>query len=73
MRDHGLKGNPCVGLRAPKSAKTLPQALSPDEARAWWSCRGHALQDRDKAMFELFYSSGLRLAELVDLDPEELD
>jgi len=32
MRDHGLTDNPCVGLRAPRSPKALPQALSPDEA-----------------------------------------
>jgi len=32
MRDHGLIDNPCAGLRAPKSPKSLPQSLSPDEA-----------------------------------------
>ena len=32
VRDHGLKTNPCMGVRAPKSAKRLPHALSPDEA-----------------------------------------
>ena len=31
-RDHGFTSNPCAGLRAPKSKKMLPQALSPDEA-----------------------------------------
>ncbi|HEV2007794.1 MAG TPA: site-specific integrase, partial [Burkholderiales bacterium] len=31
-RDHGYVNNPCVGLRAPKTKKNLPQALSPDEA-----------------------------------------
>ncbi len=74
MRDHGLADNPCVGLRAPKSPKTLPQALSPDEAARMVAIPGDAPEAlRDKAIFELFYSSGLRLAELVDLEPEQLD
>lgn len=75
MRDHGCKHNPCIGLRAPKSARTLPHALSPDEAvrMVELPADGDPLTLRDKAMFELFYSSGLRLAELVSLDPEALD
>ncbi|OGS99410.1 MAG: tyrosine recombinase XerC [Gallionellales bacterium RIFCSPLOWO2_12_FULL_59_22] len=74
MRDHGLADNPCVGLRAPKSPKNLPQALSPDEAARMVDLPGDTPEAlRDKAMFELFYSSGLRLAELVGLDPPQLD
>lgn len=74
MRDHGLADNPCVGLRAPKSAKTLPQALSPDEASRMVDLPTDSNEAiRDKAIFELFYSSGLRLAELVNLDPPQLD
>ena len=74
MRDHGLTDNPCTGLRAPKSPKTLPQALSPDEAARLVDLpAGSTEAIRDKAMFELFYSSGLRLAELVGLDPAQLD
>ena len=74
MRDHGYTDNPCMGLRAPKSPKTLPQALSPDEAARMVDLPGDTPEAlRDKAMFELFYSSGLRLAELVDLDPGQLD
>jgi len=74
MRDHGLADNPCVGLRAPKSPKTLPQALSPDEAARMVDLPTDTTAAiRDKAIFELFYSSGLRLAELVDLDPPQLD
>ncbi|HEX5364567.1 MAG TPA: tyrosine recombinase XerC [Gallionella sp.] len=73
MRDHGLTDNPCVGLRAPKSPKTLPQALSPDEAARLVDLPADTPEAmRDKAMFELFYSSGLRLAELVDLDLEAM-
>lgn len=73
MRDHGLVDNPCVGLRAPKSAKTLPQALSPDEAARMVDLPTDTTAAiRDKAIFELFYSSGLRLAELVGLDFEPM-
>jgi integrase/recombinase XerC len=69
MRDHAHSDNPCVGLRAPKSAKTLPQALSPDEASHLMDIPADdAAAIRDKAMLELLYSSGLRLAELVSLD-----
>ena len=74
LRDHGFNDNPCSGLRAPKSVKALPQALSPDEATRlvdFPADTSDAL--RDKAMFELLYSSGLRLAELVGLDPQQLE
>jgi integrase/recombinase XerC len=69
----GLHGettlNPVEGVRAPKSPKALPKVLSPDEAnRLLDSSSDLALEIRDQAMFELFYSSGLRLAELAALD-----
>jgi integrase/recombinase XerC len=68
-RHRGLAANPCAGLRAPKTPKSLPKALSPDDARKLLERGARApLEARDKAMFELFYSSGLRLAELVALD-----
>jgi integrase/recombinase XerC len=68
-RHHGLPANPCVGIRAPKVPKALPKALSPDAAQRLLDAPAEApLELRDKAMFELFYSSGLRLAELVSLD-----
>ena len=73
MRDHGWTDNPCVGLRAPKSSKTLPQALSPDEATRLVNFSAETVQAiRDHAMLELLYSSGLRLAELVSLDLEPM-
>ena len=75
MRDHQGRVNPCVGLRAPKSARSLPPMLSPDEAvrLVELPAEESILAVRDQAMFELFYSSGLRLAELVSLDPRDLD
>jgi integrase/recombinase XerC len=73
-RDHGCKQNPCVGIRAPKSAKRLPHALSPDEARQLVEIENSdPLALRDKAILELFYSSGLRLAELTSLVPGDIN
>ncbi len=67
-RNHGLTTNPCLGLRSPKSATRLPQALSPDEAvRLMEIPTADALAVRDKAILELAYSSGLRLAEITGL------
>ncbi len=73
-RDHGYTHNPCAGLRAPKSTKSLPHVLSPDEAAKLLEFNANDLITlRDKAMFELFYSSGLRLTELINLTPEDLN
>jgi integrase/recombinase XerC len=64
-----VPANPCSGVRAPKLPKTLPKALSPDEAAGLLARKPQdALEQRDYAMMELFYSSGLRLAELCSLD-----
>ena len=72
----GVPANPCEGIRAPKSPHLLPKALSVDEANRLLDAVDDddpVLGARDKAMFELFYSSGLRLAELAALDCEALD
>ncbi len=69
VRHRHLEANPCQGLRAPKAARALPAVLSPDQAGALLDGEaGDELDVRDKAMFELFYSSGLRLSELAGLD-----
>jgi integrase/recombinase XerC len=61
-------------MRAPKSAKTLPQALSADQAVKLVDVKDDDLLSlRDHAILELFYSSGLRLAELVGLNFDQLD
>lgn len=71
---HSFSGNPCIGMRAPKSPKTLPQALSTDQAVRLVDIKEDGvLSLRDHAMLELFYSSGLRLAELVGLNIDALD
>ena len=70
----GFTQNPVVGLRAPKSAKTLPQALSIEQASKLVDIGGDdVLSIRDHAILELFYSSGLRLSELVNLNIDALD
>lgn len=69
VRHRGFPVNPCAGVRAPRSPKQLPSALSPEEAMQLLEVSPEgALETRDRAMFELFYSSGLRLAELVSLN-----
>ena len=71
---HQFEANPVIGLRAPKSAKTLPQALSIEQATKLVVISGDAfLNVRDHAILELFYSSGLRLSELVNLNIDALD
>jgi integrase/recombinase XerC len=65
-----LPANPVATVRAPKRAKTLPKALSVDDAHTLMESPATATAEglRDHAMLELFYSSGLRLSELVGLD-----
>jgi integrase/recombinase XerC len=78
-RHHGPVVNPVNGVRAPRSPRALPKALSPDMAARLLDAPAtepaglepahlEPAYIRDKAMFELFYSSGLRLAELIGLD-----
>ena len=72
VRHAGFGANPAAGIRAPKAARPLPKALSVDHAVALMERAQIDANDpfdlRDSAMFELFYSSGLRLAELIGLD-----
>src|SRR5438132_9210491 len=73
-RDAALKDDPCAGLKAPKSVRRLPAALSPDEAVQLVTIEGDdPLAIRDRALFELAYSSGLRLSELSGLDVASVD
>lgn len=74
IRSHGYTQNPCIDIRAPKSPSKLPNALSPDETAQLLSFSAdNFINARDSAMFELFYSSGLRLAELASLEPVAID
>ena len=73
-RDHAFKSNPCVGVRAPRTAKRLPNALSPEEAAKLVDLPpGEPYALRDRAILELFYSSGLRLSELTSLQLGDVD
>jgi integrase/recombinase XerC len=67
-RDFGA--NPVLGIRAPKAARPLPKALSVESAQQLLSPEEENSPSsiRDAAMFELLYSSGLRLGELIALN-----
>jgi len=68
LRHGRIAANPAGGIRAPKAPRKLPQVLDPDEAKALVEVPTDApLGLRDRAMLELFYSSGLRLSELCAL------
>jgi len=68
------KINPAADILAPKDKKALPATLNPDEvSRLLKKNVNDPMVCRDLAMFELMYSSGLRLAELVSLDLVDLD
>lgn len=73
----GLAINPVAGIRAPKANRALPKALSVDQTQSLLDRSGlpppaTAVDWRDQAMFEVLYSSGLRLAELVSLDRQHI-
>ncbi len=74
IREGQLQHNPAQDIRAPKNPKKLPHCLDTDQvARALEAPACDWLQQRDRAMMELLYSSGLRLAELVSLDIHDID
>jgi integrase/recombinase XerC len=73
VRHRRFRANPVQGLRSPKSPRTLPKALSVEETEQLFAAETDTAPQllRDQAMFELMYSSGLRLAELVALDASD--
>lgn len=69
-----LKGNVASNVSAPKPPRRLPGTLDADQvAKLLEASSDDTLDLRDRAMLELLYSSGLRLAELVGLDLDDLD
>lgn len=69
-----VERHPALDLRTPKGARRLPEVLSPEQMDRLLAGRGdETLEVRDRALFELMYSSGLRLAETVALDLVDLD
>jgi len=74
LRERALEANPAVGVQAPKASKRLPQTMDVDLMTRLLEFRADTeLSVRDKAIMELFYSSGLRLAELVGLNLGDVD
>ncbi len=74
LRRGTLLANPATGLRAPKAPRKLPEVLDPDEmTRLVEVPDADAIGKRDRALLELMYSSGLRLAEVCGLRWRELD
>jgi integrase/recombinase XerC len=73
-REGLLTHDPLAGVRGPKVHRKLPEVLDVDEATALVEGEGDdGLNLRDRAMLELFYSSGLRLSELIGLRWLDLD
>jgi integrase/recombinase XerC len=73
-REGRLDHDPALGVRGPKVHRKLPQVLDVDEATQLIEQGSDgALALRDRAMLELFYSSGLRLSELTGLRWQDLD
>lgn len=74
LRERVVGSNPAVGVPAPKAEKRLPRALDVDQTSHLLAIEDDSpLALRDKAIMELIYSSGLRLAELVSLDTDSID
>lgn len=83
LRENRVTDNPALGIRAPKTPRRLPATLDPDAVAQLLDGDNPAGDDtsgnnpwlatRDQAMFELLYSSGLRLAELVSLNRNMID
>ncbi len=75
VREGRLTANPARDLRPPRARRPLPQPPGVDQTARLLAlpAGGDPLLARDRALLELLYSSGLRLAELVGLDLPDLD
>ena len=74
MREKHVSKNPITSVSAPKGKKRLPGNLDADRMARLLDIQGDgAIVDRDRAILELLYSSGLRLSELTDLDCGDVD
>ena len=69
LRNHLVKSDPCIGLRAAKQALRFPKTLSEDQVTILLNAPNieTALGLRDRTMLELMYASGLRVSEIVSL------
>lgn len=74
LREGEVENNPAQGIRAPKTTRKLPPTLDADQISALLEAASDdPLEIRDLAMIELFYSSGLRLSELVSINLGDID
>lgn len=74
LREGIVQQNPAKAVRAPKSPRHLPATLDADSINQLLDIPADTpLAIRDKAIMELFYSSGLRLTELTELRWEQID
>jgi integrase/recombinase XerC len=74
IHQYKFKKNPTLGIKAPKSKKLLPQTLSVDQTLKLIDINDDSfLGVRDHAILELFYSSGLRLSELVNINQNDIN
>jgi integrase/recombinase XerC len=74
LREGVLQSNPVSGVRAPRLLRKLPHVLDVDEAQRLMELDADdTLQVRDRALLELLYSSGLRVAELCGVHWRDLD
>jgi len=74
IREGELKNNPGADVSAPRVSRSLPNTLDVDQMAQLLNIAGEEPETvRDRAMLELFYSSGLRLSELVGLDLGAVD
>ena len=74
MREGLADANPAAAVKAPRARKKLPATLDTDTVSRLLAFEPRTpLEIRDKAMLELFYSSGLRLSELATLRWDQLD
>ena len=74
LREGLIKSNPASGIKTPKAPKRLPNVLDVDQINQLLNIRETSPTSlRDKAILELLYSSGLRLSELVNLNPIDLN
>ena len=70
--ENKIKNNPAKNIQAPKTGRKLPSTLDADSMARLIEIKGADAETvRDRAMMELFYSSGLRLSELSALDVKD--